>query len=102
MFAVFERPLIFEREFEEPAIEEAIRRRLGQCHYHFAFNKVTWQYEDGRLTLSGRVASFYLKQVLQELLRGLNGVHNICNEVDVVSSSGLSSVRRRDRRECLR
>jgi hypothetical protein len=37
--------------------------------------------------------SFYLKQVLQTLLRDLDGVTRIANRVDVVSPTGLSSVR---------
>ena len=37
--------------------------------------------------------SFYLKQVLQTLLRNLDGVKQIDNQVDVVTSTGLSSVR---------
>jgi hypothetical protein len=47
--------------------------------------------EDDRLVLTGRVASFYLKQVLQTLIRGIESVERIDNRVDVVSSTGLSS-----------
>jgi hypothetical protein len=45
------------------------------------------------LTIRGSVPSFYLKQVLQTMLAGLDGVKRIENLVDVVSSHGLSSVR---------
>jgi hypothetical protein len=37
------------------------------------------------------VPSFYLKQVLQELLRNIAQVDRIENDVAVVSSTGLSS-----------
>jgi hypothetical protein len=46
------------------------------------------------LTIRGCVPTFYLKQVLQGLLRNLRGVERIDNRVDVVSPVGLSSVKR--------
>jgi hypothetical protein len=39
----------------------------------------------------GAVPSFYLKQILQTVLMGLEGVALINNQVNVVSSEGLSS-----------
>lgn len=55
--------------------------------------KVTWHYNDGQLTLRGCVPSFHMKQLLQELLRGIEQVTQITNSVDVISSTGLSSER---------
>jgi hypothetical protein len=43
------------------------------------------------LVVHGRVATFYLKQLLQTRLQELEGVHRIDNRVDVVNSAGLSS-----------
>lgn len=76
-------------------VDEAVRRRMATCPYRYVFNKINWQFDDGKLTLSGCVPSFHLKQMLQELLRNIDGVKDIANDVDVVSSSGLSSERRR-------
>jgi hypothetical protein len=45
------------------------------------------------LTLHGNVPSFYLKQVLQSILKDVPGIERIDNRVDVVSAAGLSSVR---------
>ncbi len=39
---------------------------------------------DGRLVLYGRLPSFYLKQVLQTVLRGVDGVSEVENRVDVL------------------
>ena len=61
--------------------------------YKFVFGNVTWHCNDGHLTLHGCVPNFYLKQVLQELLRGIERVKLITNSVDVVSATGLSSDR---------
>jgi hypothetical protein len=43
--------------------------------------------------LSGRLPTFYLKQLLQETVRHLPGVQHVRNEIDVVSPYGVSSVR---------
>jgi hypothetical protein len=72
-------------------IDEAVRRRIENCSYRFVFDQVRWQYDEGTLTLSGCVPSFYLKQTLQELLRNIEQIDCIANDVDVVSSNGLSS-----------
>jgi osmotically-inducible protein OsmY len=76
-------------------LEQRIRERISDCPYSFYFNKIEWSFENGRLTLYGQVPSYYMKQVLQTLLRGIEEVEQINNEVDVVSVTGLSSVRSR-------
>ena len=79
---------------QRPSVELLARRRLAEkCAYAFCFNQVTFSYSQGILTLEGRLPSFYLKQVLQTLLRDLDGVTRINNRVDVVSSVGPSSAR---------
>jgi hypothetical protein len=45
------------------------------------------------LVVRGSVPSFYLKQMLQTVLRELDGVCRVDNRVDVVACDGLSSVR---------
>jgi hypothetical protein len=81
-------------ELRQPSVEDLARRRLvEQCPYAFCFDQITFNCSKGVLTLRGRLPSFYLKQMLQTLLRNLDGVTRIDNQVDVVSSIGLSSVR---------
>jgi hypothetical protein len=69
-------------------VHETVRRRIDGCSYKFIFNKVTWHCIDGQLTLRGCVPSFHLKQQLQELVRGIEHVTQITNNVDVVSATG--------------
>ena len=70
------------------------RQRLSSgCPYAFYFRGIDCNYEDGVLTLHGRLPTYYLKQVLQTMLANVDGVTRIENQVDVVSSTGLSSVR---------
>ena len=78
---------------DDDRIHETVGRRIDGCSYKFIFGKVTWQSNDGHLTLLGCVPNFYLKQVLQELLHGIERVKLITNNVDVVSSTGMSSER---------
>ena len=83
---------------EGHTIEGSARRCLSEnCSYAFSFRDVTFHYSNGVLTMRGRLPSFYLKQVLQTLLRDLDGVNQIDNQVDVVTSTGLSSVRAESR-----
>lgn len=77
-----------------PTVGMLARRQLAErCTYAFCCNQVTFSFSRGILTLEGRPPSFYLKQVLQTLLRDLEGVTSIVSRVDVVSATGLSSVR---------
>lgn len=56
-------------------------------------DSISIEYHKGNLVLMGRLPSFYLKQVLQTALRGLPGVQQIENRVNVVSPTGLSSTK---------
>jgi hypothetical protein len=74
-------------------VEQQARKLVAQ-HPHFGCRADDFYYEcrDGALMVRGAVPSFYLKQVLQTVLMGLEGVALINNQVNVVSSEGLSSV----------
>jgi hypothetical protein len=74
-------------------VADRVQQRLSACPYSYCYNRVKWRYADGTLTLEGSVATFYLKQQLQTLFRGVENVERIANDVDVVSSNGLSSER---------
>ena len=55
--------------------------------------RIAWGFRGyGRqLTLRGRVPTFQLKQMLETLLRDVAHVEMVVNEVDVISSTGLST-----------
>lgn len=84
--------------FESVRVHACVQERLTNCQYAHYFNRVTWYYVRGTLTLEGCVPTFYLKQILQTILRDLEHVVLLTNEVDVVSSTGLSSEREQLRR----
>lgn len=82
--------------YEKPAelVEQQAERRVAAYgSYAHCFKDVVIRTQDGVLTLTGRVPTFYLKQLLQTWLKNLDGVTRIDNQVEVVNSRGLSSVR---------
>lgn len=46
---------------------------------------------EGNLTVEGVLPSFYLKQLVQRVLRDVPGVIRINNQIQVANSQGLSS-----------
>ena len=61
-------------------IQTAIRRSP-----YLAGRNVRFQAFHGRVVLQGQVSSYFQKQMAQEVLRGLDGVVEIVNDVQVVS-----------------
>ncbi len=62
-------------------------------HFRYHTNSITLESQDGHLVITGRLPSFYLKQMLQTVLSTLPEVQQIDNRIDVVSCHGLSSTR---------
>lgn len=56
---------------------------LGRAH---AFD---FECEENVLVVRGRVPTFYLKQLLQDALKQLEGIRRIDNRVDVVAPEGF-------------
>jgi hypothetical protein len=84
---------VIEPSGEAAIVVACLQERLSNCAYSYYFSRITWHYARGTLTLEGRVPTFYLKQILQTILRDIDYVQRIANDVDVVSSTGLSSER---------
>ena len=90
--AVAERPTSKTRERQD--LSEQARHLLDR-HPHFRgrISGVRIKQQGRNLYLSGRLPTFYLKQLVQEAVRHVPGVDFVYNEVDVVSAEGVSSVR---------
>jgi len=65
------------------AIVETARRRLRECP-HLTMQRVWCELQEGRLFLRGQVPSFYLKQLAQTAVVGLEGVGQVVNEIEVI------------------
>jgi hypothetical protein len=67
-------------------VHEAIER-LGQyAHFRMYASSLSLDFRAGTLVVTGTLPSFYLKQVLQTILRDLPGVLRIDNRVEVALS----------------
>lgn len=86
-------PLVLPTVPPDPCWVESLARGRIRHHPHFRGHEadVRVQLHAGRLVLSGKLPSFYLKQVLQSIVRGLPGVQRVDNQVDVVRWNGLGS-----------
>lgn len=67
-----------------PHLVEDATRQLRSSGYS-ALRDLRCDAPDGILQLSGRVTCHYLKQVAQEIVASLPGVHRIDNRIEVVS-----------------
>ena len=86
-------PQIGGEDVEDEDVEDIVHRKLAESGYFSCPSRqIECEYHHGVLTLRGRVPSFYLKQVAQTVLKNTVGIERIDNQVDVVSSTGLSSV----------
>ncbi len=71
------------------AVKAKAEALLRQTSYA-ALRHVACSLHDGVLTLRGHVPSYYLKQTAQTLLRSIDGVLKISNEIEVIPVSGRS------------
>lgn len=72
-------------------------RRARDLLWHSAYSelrRVTSSYHRGVLILQGRVSSRYIKQVAQELMGRIQGVHSVINDIEV--RAALESGRKRE------
>ena len=67
---------------EGRAVQAEAHSRLRKSGYH-ELHLVSCDFHEGVLTLRGRVSSFYLKQIAQELIRRLKGVEEVNNRLEV-------------------
>ena len=52
---------------------------------HFSGRTLRFETESGRVTLRGTVRTYFQKQMAQEAVRRVDGVDEICNELQVAS-----------------
>jgi len=73
----------------------ALARNYLEHHPHFRgrVSDVKIEHEGKIVFLSGRLPTFYLKQLVQEAVRHVPGVQQVRNLIEVVSADGVSSVR---------
>jgi hypothetical protein len=75
--------------------QNATQTLSSHPHFHGRTDSICVECHRETLIVTGRMPSFYLKQLLQEVLRQVDGVNKIDNRVDVICSDGLSSTLRK-------
>lgn len=83
----FERTGDDRRPHATSGIEESVECRLRGSPY-LALRNVGCAYSDGLLTLRGCLPTYYLKQMAQEVIVGVEGVRAIANEIEVIAPFG--------------
>ena len=80
------------RQQQAPRKVEQCALALVNAHPHFRGRATQFEFDcrEEVLVVRGLVPTFYLKQVLQTMLKDLDGVSLIDNQVTVVSPDGLS------------
>jgi osmotically-inducible protein OsmY len=61
-----------------------VRSKIADSALHNWSHEIQLQCQDGVFTLSGRLPSYYFKQVLQTLVRDVPGVIRVDNHVHVL------------------
>ncbi|MGA2066764.1 MAG: BON domain-containing protein [Thermoguttaceae bacterium] len=64
-------------------IAKTAKERISRVP-HLTLQRIWCEYEAGTLFLRGQVPSFYYKQLAQEAVNGLEQVHAVANEIEVV------------------
>ena len=75
----------------ERTLTELVDAALRQSPY-FSRRRVKFETERGRVVLRGTVGSFFHKQMAQEILRRVDGVDRIDNQLEVDWSSATVSL----------
>ena len=68
------------------------KQRFRRSHY-LEINRIECEFRDGQLCLHGRVSSYFMKQSAQELVRSIDGVRAIQNDIEVVPANAFVSAR---------
>jgi hypothetical protein len=63
-----------------------------QAYFTGRAHRFEFEYSKNVLVIRGRVPIFYLKQLLQDALKQIEGVRRLDNRVDVIAFESLSGV----------
>lgn len=69
-------------------VKELAERQMHDTPF-LDLRQISCDYHEGVLVLRGRLPSYYLKQMAQELVIHLDGIDNIENRIQVISPSRI-------------
>ena len=73
---------------EKQTVQVEAQSRLRKSGYR-ELHLISCDFHEGVLTLRGRISSFYLKQVAQELIRRLDGAEEVNNRLEVAAAPSV-------------
>ena len=73
----------FQDETQASRVLAAAKERILH-HSHLSVQRIWCEYNGRRIYLRGQVPSFYLKQLAQTAVSGLDGVSQVVNEIEVL------------------
>lgn len=79
-------------------VRDLAEKRL-QSNPYLALKNVSCEYSDGVLTLRGRLPTYYLRQIAQAAVSGMDGVRAVVDCIEVVPATARGG-RREARSEC--
>jgi osmotically-inducible protein OsmY len=62
----------------------ALAKDRIRLHSHLSVQRIWCEYDGAQLYLRGQVPSFYLKQLAQSAVSGIDGVSQVVNEIEVL------------------
>ena len=65
------------------SMSEAAKNRLFKTP-HLAMQRIWCEFDGGILFLRGQVPRYYLKQLAQAAVAGMEGIHQVINDIEVV------------------
>ena len=68
------------------AVAETAKSRLHNMLFP-TMGALSCEFHDGVLVLRGRSKSYYRKQLAQEAVRGIDGVVQVVNEIEVITQT---------------
>jgi osmotically-inducible protein OsmY len=68
------------------AVALRAEQRLAETPHRAALRDVRCAFRSGVLVLRGQVPSYFLKQVAQSAMTGLEGVQRVVNRIDVTTA----------------
>lgn len=80
------RPSVPQAVIDPPASDAAVQvqaQEMLERSNYLALRRLRCECHDGQLVISGRVPTYYLKQVAQSIVRQVPHVRRIDNQVDV-------------------
>ncbi len=87
-------PVCIEPENRNSQVEtKELAERCLHSNPYLALKNISCDYHNGVLVLRGCLATYYLKQLAQQVVVGLEGIGHIDNQIQVVTPAILSRQR---------